>query len=88
PRRQLAALTSLYFGLASTYSIGPQLQGLSTSKKCDQAPVVNERLQRTRRALLFGGSVAPAAIAQPMQIITRFENFMQQFKRAYHCRNF
>ncbi len=88
PRRQLAALTSLYYGLASTYSIGPMLQAFGASKKCDQGPAVNERLQRAKRALVFGGSVAPAAIVQPMQLITRFDNYVQQVKRAYHCRNF
>ena len=45
-------------------------------------------LQRAKRALVFGGSVAPAAIVQPMQLITRFDNYVQQVKRAYHCRNF
>jgi len=88
PRRQLAALTSLYYGLASIYSIGPLLQQVGASKKCDLAPPVNERLQRAKRALVFGGSVAPAAIVQPMQLVTRFDNYLQQVKRAYHCRNF
>jgi len=88
PRRQLAALTSLYYGLASTYSVGPMLQALGASKKCDLGPAVSDRLQRAKRALVFGGSVAPAAIVQPMQIITRFDNYVQQVRRAYHCRNF
>ena len=76
------------YGLASTYTMGPLLTDIQKSKKCDKAPAVYQRIQRSKSALNLGARVAPAQVRQPLSMIAQFENFMTQVKRAYKCTNF
>jgi tetratricopeptide (TPR) repeat protein len=84
----LRSITGYWYGLASTYTMPPLLQQLGTSKKCDMAPALNDRIQKTKQALNLGARVAPQAVRAPLATIGQFENFMQQVKRSFKCRNF
>jgi tetratricopeptide (TPR) repeat protein len=84
----LRSLTAFWYGLASFYTLPPLLQAYATSKKCADAPQLNDRLQKTRQALNLGARIAAQSVRQPLTQLGQWENFMQQMKKSLKCRNY
>jgi tetratricopeptide (TPR) repeat protein len=86
--QSLRSITAFWYGLTSYYTLPPLLQALAASKKCTDAPLVNDRLQKTKQALNLGARVAPQAVRQPLTQLGAWETFMQQVKKSFKCTNF
>jgi hypothetical protein len=86
--QSLRSITAFWYGLTSYYTLPPLLQALAASKKCTDAPLVNDRLQKTKQALNLGARVAPQAVRQPLTQLGAWETFMQQVKKSFKCTKF
>jgi tetratricopeptide (TPR) repeat protein len=88
PRHAIRMQGGFWFGLSSTLSLGGPYKSMVDAKSCDQARVVNERIQRSLQALDLGGRVAPAVAIQMRGILMQYANQMPKVKQAFKCRNF
>lgn len=87
-RQQIRVQGSFWFGLSSALSLGKPYQQMVKDKSCDQAKVINDRIQRSRQALNLGGRVAPQVGIQMLGILGQYEAQMPKVKQAFKCRNF
>jgi tetratricopeptide (TPR) repeat protein len=88
PRHAIRRQASFWFGLSSALSLGTPYQAMVKAKSCDQARVINDRIQRTLQALDLGGSIAPSVAIQMRNILMQYSNQMPRVKAAFKCRNF
>jgi tetratricopeptide (TPR) repeat protein len=88
PRHAIRLQASFWFGLSSTLSLGAPYGQMVKDKSCDEAKSLNDRIQRTKQALDFGGRVAPGVAAQMRNILLQYANNMPKVKQAFKCRNF
>jgi len=58
------------------------------SKNCTEAKAINDRLVRTKEALVFGARVHPPTVNQMLQNVAKFEAVMPQVKKQFKCKNF
>jgi hypothetical protein len=57
-------------------------------KSCSEGKVINDRLIRTRQALLLGRRVVPQTVDQILNNLVKYEQVMPQVKKAYKCTTF
>ena len=97
PRQQIRTQTSFWFGVSSTLSLaGPygdmvkliNDKNAPQARKCDAAKAINDRIQRTKDALIRGGRVAPRFAQQMLDLLGRYEDQLPNVKRAAKCTNF
>ncbi len=88
PRKQIRVQASFWYGLSSTYSLAGPYSEMVKSKSCAQAKEINDRIARTKEALLLGASVSPSFVNQTLQNLGKFEAIMPQVKKQFKCRNF
>ena len=80
---------AFWYGLASVGTLSRDFSVMAKSKKCDQAKVFKDRLDRVKRALQVGRSVHPPTVDNlVINVLTKFDQPMESVKRAYKCRNF
>ena len=80
---------AFWYGLASVGTLSRDFSVMAKSKKCDQAKVFKDRLDRVKRALQMGRSVHPPTVDNlVLNVLTKFDQPMESVKRAYKCRNF
>ncbi len=80
---------AFWYGLASVGTLSRDFSVMAKSKKCDQAKVFKDRLDRVKRALQMGRSVHPPTVDNlVINVLTKFDQPMESVKRAYKCRNF
>jgi len=58
------------------------------SKSCTDAKEINDRLVRTREALVLGSRVSPSFANTMLQNLAKFEAVMPQVKKQFKCGNF
>src|SRR5205809_580125 len=58
------------------------------SKSCDQAKAINDRIVRTKEALVLGARVHPPTANTMLQNVSKFEAIMPQVKKQFKCKNF
>jgi tetratricopeptide (TPR) repeat protein len=87
-RQQIRVLTAFWFSLSSAYSLATPLQQWGGTKKCEGAPQLWDRIQRTKAALQVGGRISPSAAMQAGQFVDRLENYMVQARKAFKCKNY
>jgi hypothetical protein len=61
---------------------------MAASKNCGQARAFNDRLTRTREALVFGARVHPPTANNLLTGLSRYEEQMPRVKQAFKCTNF
>lgn len=88
PRQAIRAQGSFWFGLSSALSLGGPYKSMVDAKSCEQARVVNERIQRSLQAIDLGGRVAPSVAIQMRSILMQYATQMPKVKQAFKCRNF
>jgi tetratricopeptide (TPR) repeat protein len=88
PRRSIRTNASFWFGFASVQTMSPAYSAMAVSKDCGQAKTFNDRLVRTREALMFGATVSQNAVRQLLGAVSRFEEQMPKVKAAFKCTNF
>jgi tetratricopeptide (TPR) repeat protein len=87
-RQQIRVQGNFWFGLSSALSLAKPYQSMVTNKSCDEAKLVNDRIQRSKQALNLGGRVAPQVATQMLGILGQYEAQMPKVKQAFKCRNF
>jgi tetratricopeptide (TPR) repeat protein len=87
-RQAIRLQASFWFGLSSALSLGVPYGSMVKNKSCDEAKVLNDRIQRSMQAMDFGGRVAPSVAAQMRNILMQYANNMPKVKQAFKCRNF
>jgi hypothetical protein len=88
PRRQIRVNASFWWGLSSFQTLASAWGPMAASKNCGQAKTFNDRLVRTREALLFGASVHPPTVERLLQGVGRFDEQMPKVRQAFKCSNF
>lgn len=88
PRRQIRVNASFWWGFSSFQTLASAWQPMAASKNCGQAKAFNDRLVRTREALVFGARVAPGPAANILKGVERYEEQMPKVKQAFKCTNF
>jgi len=88
PRQQIRIPASFFYGLASFQTLGLPFQKMLKDKSCSEGKVINDRLIRTRQALLLGRRVVPQTVDQILNNLVKYEAVMPQVKKAYKCTNF
>jgi hypothetical protein len=88
PRQQVRVQASFWFGIASVASLQVPYKRMVESKNCGDAKEINERLVRTREALVLGGRVSPSFANTMLQNLAKFEGVMPQVKKQFKCSNF
>jgi tetratricopeptide (TPR) repeat protein len=88
PRQQIRIPASFFYGLASFQTLGLPFQKMLKDKSCSEGKVINDRLMRTRQALLLGRRVVPQTVDQILNNLVKYEQVMPQVKKAYKCTNF
>ena len=58
------------------------------SKNCDEAKAINDRIARTKDALIAGARVSPAFVNTMLTNVGKFEAVMPQVKKQFKCKNF
>jgi Tfp pilus assembly protein PilF len=80
---------AFWYGLASVGTLSRDFSIMAKSKKCDQAKLFNDRLERIKRALQLGRSVHPPTVDNLLvNVLPKFDQPMESVKRAYKCHNF
>ena len=88
PRAQVRQQASFWFGIASVASLpGPYAQ-MVKSKDCGQAKAIQDRIDRTKDALIAGARIQPTFTNTMMQNLAKFEQVMPQVKKQFKCKNF
>jgi tetratricopeptide (TPR) repeat protein len=88
PRQQIRIPASFWYGLASFSTLGAPFQKMLKDKSCPEGKVMNDRLMRTRQALLLGRRIVPQTVDQVLNNLVKYEQVMPQVKKAYKCTNF
>lgn len=88
PRRQIRVNASFWYGLSSFTTLAAAWTPMAESKSCTQARAFNDRLVRTREALMFGARVHPPTVTNLLQGLGRYEEQMPRVKQAFKCTNF
>jgi tetratricopeptide (TPR) repeat protein len=88
PRRQIRVNASFWWGLSSFQTLASAWGPMAASKNCGQARAFNDRLTRTREALVFGASVHPPTANNLLTGLSRYEEQMPKVKQAFKCSNF
>ena len=88
PRQALRVQTGFWYGVASTLSLGPEYGKMVKDKSCDDAKAINERLNRSKQALLMGGRLAPRVAEQMLGILGKYSDQMPKVKQAFKCTSF
>jgi len=88
PRQQVRVQASFWFGIASVASLQEPYKKMVASKSCTDAKEINDRLVRTREALVLGSRVSPSFANTMLQNLAKFEAVMPQVKKQFKCRNF
>jgi tetratricopeptide (TPR) repeat protein len=87
-RQQIRIPASFFYGLASFQTLGLPFQKMLKDKSCSEGKVINDRLIRTRQALLLGRRVVPQTVDQILNNLVKYEQVMPQVKKAYKCTTF
>ncbi|HLB81809.1 MAG TPA: tetratricopeptide repeat protein [Gemmatimonadales bacterium] len=88
PRQQIRVQGSFFFGVASVASLAGPYSAMVKSKSCDEAKAINDRIARTKDALILGARVSPAFANSMLQNVAKFEAIMPQVKKQFKCKNF
>jgi len=88
PRQQIRLQASFWYGVSSVASLTGPYTAMVKSKSCTEAKAFNDRLVRTKEALIFGARVHPPTANQMLQNVAKFEAVMPQVKKQFKCKNF
>jgi len=88
PRQQVRVQASFWFGIASVASLASPYGDMVKSKQCAEAKGINDRIARTKDALILGARVQPSFVNTMLQNLGKFEAVMPQVKKQFHCKNF
>src|SRR5437016_2132320 len=88
PRQQIRVQASFWYGIASVASLSGPYSGMIKSKSCDQAKAINDRIARTKEALILGARVHQPTANTMLQNVGKFETIMPQVKKQFKCKNF
>ncbi len=88
PRQQVRVQASFWFGIASVASLAGPYGDMVKSKQCADAKAINDRIARTKDALVLGARVQPSFANTMLQNLAKFEAVMPQVKKQFHCKNF
>lgn len=88
PRQQIRLQASFWYGVSSVASLSGPYSAMVKSKSCTEAKAINDRLERTKEALVFGARVHPPTANQMLQNVAKFEAVMPQVKKQFKCKNF
>jgi tetratricopeptide (TPR) repeat protein len=88
PRQQIRVQASFWFGIASVASLSGPYSEMIKSKSCDQAKAINDRIVRTKEALILGARVHQPTANTMLQNVGKFETIMPQVKKQFKCKNF
>src|SRR5213596_3261306 len=88
PRQQIRLQASFWYGVSSVASLTGPYTAMIKSKSCTEAKAFNDRLVRTKEALIFGARVHPPTANQMLQNVAKFEAVMPQVKKQFKCKNF
>ncbi len=88
PRQQIRLQASFWYGVSSVASVSGPYSAMVKSKSCTEAKAINDRLVRTKEALVFGARVHPPTANQMLQNVAKFEAVMPQVKKQFKCKNF
>ncbi len=88
PRRQIRVQGSFWYGVASVASLSTPYQAMVKSKSCAEAKGINERIVRTKDALMLGAPVHPPTVKAMLENLAKFEAIMPQVKKQFKCTSF
>ena len=88
PRQQIRLQASFWYGVSSVASLTGPYTAMVKSKSCTEAKAFDDRLVRTKEALIFGARVHPPTANQMLQNVAKFEAVMPQVKKQFKCKNF
>jgi tetratricopeptide (TPR) repeat protein len=88
PRQQIRVNASFWYGVSSVASLSAPYSEMIKSKNCGDAKTINDRLARTKDALIFGARVHPPTVNTMLQNVAKFEAIMPQVKKQFKCTNF
>jgi len=88
PRQQIRLQASFWYGVSSVASLSGPYSAMIKSKNCVEAKAINDRIARTKEALIFGARVHPPTANAMLQNVGKFEGVMPQVKKQFKCKNF
>ena len=88
PRQQIRLQASFWYGVSSVASLTGPYTAMVKAKSCTEAKAFDDRLVRTKEALIFGARVHPPTANQMLQNVAKFEAVMPQVKKQFKCKNF
>jgi tetratricopeptide (TPR) repeat protein len=88
PRQQIRVQASFWYGVSSVASLAGPYSAMVKSKKCEEAKAINDRIARTKDALVLGARVSPSFVNTMLQNVGKFEAVMPQVKKQFKCKNF
>ena len=88
PRQQIRLQASFWYGVSSVASLSGPYSAMIKSKNCAEAKAINDRIARTKDALIFGARVHPPTANAMLQNVAKFEAVMPQVKKQFKCKNF
>ncbi len=88
PRQQIRLQASFWYGVSSVASLSGPYSAMIKSKDCAEAKAINDRIARTKDALIFGARVHPPTANAMLQNVAKFEAVMPQVKKQFKCKNF
>jgi len=88
PRQQIRLQASFWYGVSSVASLSGPYSAMIKSKNCAEAKAINDRIARTKEALIFGARVHPPTANTMLQNVGKFEAVMPQVKKQFKCKNF
>ena len=88
PRQQIRLQASFWYGVSSVASLSGPWTAMTKTKSCSDAKAINDRLARTKDALVFGARIHPPTANTMLQNVAKFEAVMPQVKKQFKCKNF
>ena len=88
PKEQIRAQASFWFGLSSAITLQEPYKRMVDHKSCDEAKVINDRINRSIQAIDLGARVSPSTAAQMRNILNQYAANMPKVKQAFKCHNF
>lgn len=88
PKEQIRAQASFWFGVSSTVTLQGPYKHMIDKKSCEEARMINERINRSVAAIDFGGRIAPPVSAQMRGFLNQYAANMPKVKQAFKCTNF
>jgi len=85
PRQQIRIQASYWYGLSSVLTLKDQYRAMVNSRNCSDVLAVNDRIARTKEALMLGMRVHPPTVNQVLQNLAKFEQQMPTVKQAFAC---